>query len=94
MSKLLTHEKYAEFRVIIGDEDIKDTLYGTRKIYRDVVIMTFKEFRQNTNTHHKYFNRQSHDINNTGRTEKSENSRKDRLIEVKKLTQKELPFIR
>ena len=82
VSKLLTHEKYAEFRVIIGDEDIKDTLYGTRKIYRDVVIMTFKEFRQNTNTHHRYCNRQSHDINNTGRTEKSENSRKDRFIEV------------
>ena len=82
VSNLLTHEKYAEFRVIIGDEDIKDTLYGTRKIYRDVVIMTFKEFRQNTNTHPRYCNRQSHDINNTGRTEKSENSRKDRHIEV------------
>ena len=26
VSKLLTIEKYAEFRVIIGDEDIKDTL--------------------------------------------------------------------
>ena len=82
VSKLLAHEKYAEFRVIIGDEDIKDTLYSTRKIHRDVVIKTFKEFRQNINTHHRYCNGQSHDINNTGRTEKSENQRKDRYIEV------------
>ena len=69
-------------RVIIGDKDIKDTLYGTRKIYRDVVIMTFKEFRHNTNTHHKYSDGKSHDINNTGRTEKSENPRRNRHIEV------------
>ena len=31
VSKLLTNEKHAGFRVIIGDEDIKNTLYGTKK---------------------------------------------------------------
>ena len=31
VSKLLTNEKHAGFRVIIGDKDIKNTLYGTKK---------------------------------------------------------------
>ena len=68
VSKILTHEKYAEFRVIIGDEDIKDThLKNSDKIQIHTTDTAIDKV-----TH----------INNSGRTEKSENSRKDRHIEV------------
>ena len=82
VSKLLTNEKHAGFRVIIGDEDIKNTLYGTKKIHRDAVIMTFKEFRHNTTTHHKYSGRHNHGHNNTDQAETSKNHRKNRHTQV------------
>ena len=31
VSKLLTHDKHAGCRVIIGDEDIGNTVYGTKR---------------------------------------------------------------
>ena len=79
---MLTNEKHAGFRVIIGDEDIKNTLYGTKKIHRDAIIMTFKEFRHNTTTHHKYSGRHNHGHNNTDQTETSKNHRKNRHTQV------------
>ena len=82
MSKLLTNEKHAGFRVIIGDEDIKNTLYGRKKIHRDAVTMTFKEFRHNTNTHHRYRGGHNHDHNDTGHTEKFQNHRNNRHTQV------------
>ena len=82
VSKLLTNEKHAGFRVIIGDENIKDTLYGTKKIHRDAVTMTFKEFRHNTNTHHRYRGGHNHDHNDTGHTKKIQNPRNNRHAQV------------
>ena len=82
VSKLITNEKHAGFRVIIGDEDIKKTLYGTKKIHRDAVIMTFKEFRHNTTTHHRYSGRHNYGYNTTDQTETSKNHRKNRHTQV------------
>ena len=82
VSKLLTIDKHAGFRVIIGDEDIGNTVYGTKKIHRDAVTMTFKEFRCNTDTHHRYRGRHNRDQNDTYQTKKIQDLSNNRHTQV------------
>ena len=82
MSKLLTIDKHAGFRVIIGDEDIGNTVYGTKKIHRGAVTMTFKEFRCNTDTHHRYRGRHNRDQNDTYQTKKIQDLSNNRHTQV------------
>lgn len=54
VSKIAEKKNSSEFRMIIGDETITNTLYGRRKFRRDATVMPFRRFRSNirASTHH------------------------------------------
>ena len=54
VSKLSKEGYESEFRIIIGDASISDTVYGRREFRKDTRLMSFKRYRANirTPTHH------------------------------------------
>ena len=56
VSKLSKEGYESEFRIIIGDASISDTVYGRRKFRKDTRLMPFKRYRANMRApihHHK-----------------------------------------
>ena len=68
--------------IVITRMHIGNPVYGTETIHRDAVTMTFKEFRCNTDTHHRYRGRHNHDQNDTYQTEKIQDLSNSRHTQV------------
>ena len=45
VSKISRYGEQSEFRLIIGDDCIQQTIYGSKKFHKDAVVIPFKQYR-------------------------------------------------